>query len=158
MSYLASIASRTLELLHGKSVDQCGAICFRTGDDGETLVLLISSRGTKRWVIPKGTLEPGEMPHKCAEREAGEEAGIIGKADKASMGYFTYVKGTGTPPYIVNVFSLRVESVSKHFREEGQREYVWVSPGEAAQMVLEPELQSIFRRFANAAGITGKFT
>jgi 8-oxo-dGTP pyrophosphatase MutT (NUDIX family) len=158
MGYLASIASRTLDLLHGKSVDQCGAICFRTGDNGETLVLLISSRGAKRWVIPKGTLEPGEKAHKCAEREAGEEAGIFGKANKASMGYFTYVKEAGTPPFIVNVFRLRVESVAKHFREEGQREFIWVSPGEAAQMVLEPELQSIFRRFANEASTTAQFT
>ncbi|KQV31821.1 NUDIX hydrolase [Rhizobium sp. Root1204] len=122
------------------------------------LVLLISSRGTKRWVIPKGTLELGEKPHKCAEREAGEEAGIIGKTDKASMGYFTYVKEAGTPPYIFNVFRLRVESVAKRFREEGQREYLWVPPGEAAHMVQEPELQSILRRFANEAGTTKKFT
>jgi 8-oxo-dGTP pyrophosphatase MutT (NUDIX family) len=106
----------------------------------------------------KGTLEPGEKPHKCAEREAGEEAGIIGKANRAPMGYFTYVKETGTPPFIVNVFRLRVESVAKHFREEGQREFIWVSPGEAAQMVLEPELQSIFRRFANEASTTAQFT
>jgi hypothetical protein len=61
-------------------------------------------------------------------------------------------------PLSVNVFRLRVESVAKPLREEGQRDYVWVSPGEAGQMVQEPELQIIFRRFANEAWITGKFT
>lgn len=158
MSYLGSLVSRTLDLLHGRSVDQCGAICFRTDDNGATLVLLISSRGTKRWVIPKGTLEVGEKPHECAEREASEEAGISGKADKGPIGYFTYIKDLGTPPYIVSVFLLRVKSIAKHFREEGQREGVWVTPGEAAQMVQEPELQSIFRRFANQVSQTKNFT
>ncbi|URK88007.1 NUDIX hydrolase [Rhizobium sp. RCAM05350] len=131
-----------------------GAICFRTDENGEILVLLITSRGTRRWVIPKGTLEPGEKPYKCAEREAGEEAGISGKADKRPIGYFTYIKELGTPPYIVGVFLLRVKSIAKRFPEEGQRRYVWVSPGEAAKMVQEPELQSIFRRFANQVNPT----
>ena len=148
MSDLASLVSRTLGLLHAKGVNQCAAICFRPGENGETLVLLISSRGTKRWVVPKGMLEPGEKPHKGAEREAGEEAGISGKADKGAIGYYTYVKEIGDPPYIVSVFLLRVTSVAKHFREAGQRQCVWVSPAEAATMVREPELKSIFRRFA----------
>jgi 8-oxo-dGTP pyrophosphatase MutT (NUDIX family) len=103
-------------------------------------------------------LEPGEKPHKGAEREASEEAGIEGKADKGAIGYYTYVKEAGEPPYIVSVFLLRVKSVAKHFREEGQRECVWVSPGQAATMVQEPELQSIFRRFANQVGSTKTFT
>lgn len=121
-------------------------------------MLLISSRGTKRWVVPKGTLEPDEKPHKCAEREASEEAGIQGKAQKGAIGYYTYVKALGEPPYIVSVFLLRVKSVAKDFLEKGQREYVWVSPTEAAKMVQEPELQSIFRRFANQVNPSKTFT
>lgn len=158
MSYLASLASRTLNLLNGRSVNQCAAICYRSGDNGETLVLLISSLGTKRWVIPKGTLEPGEKPHKGAEREAFEEAGILGKAHRGATGFYTYVKEAGRAPYIVSVFLLRVKSISKHYREEGQRECVWVSPSEAATMVQEPELQGILRRYANQVGAAKKFT
>ncbi|WP_071832263.1 NUDIX hydrolase [Pararhizobium antarcticum] len=145
MNYLSKLVSKTLDLMNGRAVDQCGAICYRTDRDGTLLVLLISSRGTGRWVIPKGTVESGEKSHKAAEREAREEAGVKGKAEKHPCGYFTYVKDDTKPPFIVSVHLLRVESLSQDFPEKGQREHLWITPQEASKLVTEPELQGLFR-------------
>ena len=61
-------------------------------ETGEPLVLLITSRDTGRWVIPKGWGMPKKEPHEVAEREAWEEAGVIGYAVKEPCGFYSYVK------------------------------------------------------------------
>ena len=57
-----------------RRIDQCGAICCRVERGGRLSVLLVTSRDTGRWVIPKGYVGRKEKPYRCAQREALEEA------------------------------------------------------------------------------------
>ncbi|MBE1509313.1 NUDIX hydrolase [Rhizobium viscosum] len=127
-----------------RGIDQSGAICCRVERGGRLSVLLITSRDSGRWVIPKGYLERKEKPYRRAQREAFEEAGIIGKVRKKPLGYYSYLKDNETP-LTVSVHLLRLESEAAHFREYAERQKIWISPGEAALLVAEPELQDMFR-------------
>jgi len=64
---------------------QYGALPWRHGPHGLE-IMLITSRETKRWVIPKGWPMVGKKPHRVAEIEAFQEAGVKGiiakKADR----------------------------------------------------------------------------
>jgi 8-oxo-dGTP pyrophosphatase MutT (NUDIX family) len=151
-SYLARLATRATELLNGQFVRQAAAICFRIEQSGEWKVLLLSSRGTGRWIIPKGTVERNETPRKCAEREAFEEAGVTGKVSKRPVGFYTYVKDGKGLPLIVSVFTLKVRAEDNDFREKGQRLRSWVTLDEAAALVAEPELKGLFLGVRSANG------
>lgn len=127
-----------------RGIDQCGVICCRVERGGRLSVLLITSRDTGRWVIPKGTLERKEKPYRCAQREALKEAGIVGKVRKRPLGYYTYLKDNETP-LTVSVHLLRLKDEANQFLERTQRQKIWISPAEAAVLVEEPELQALFR-------------
>ncbi|WP_281026252.1 NUDIX hydrolase [Rhizobium sp. BK529] len=128
----------------GRKVDQSGAICCRVERGGKLSVLLLTSRDTGRWVIPKGYLQRKEKPYRCAQREAFEEAGIIGKVRKRPLGYYTYLKDQETS-LAVSVHLLRFKEESDRFPECTQRRKIWIAPAEAALLVEEPELQALFR-------------
>ena len=130
---------------------QTAALCYRE-TSGAREVLLISSRGTGRWVIPKGNLMRGLSAAEAAATEAWEEAGVRPRsAPQPVIGEFSYLKKkrSGLPvKTTVLVFPLEVAGLEDTFPEAGQRRRVWVSPQEAATMVAEPELQDILRDFA----------
>ncbi|ENN88829.1 Putative NTP pyrophosphohydrolase protein, MuT/nudix family [Rhizobium freirei PRF 81] len=148
-TYLRHLAGEADKLFSGQTVEQYAAICYRRRDDGQEVeVLLITSRESGRWVIPKGWPMEKKLPHQVAEREAWEEAGVKGKARKRSFGYYTYLKSldTGeTVPSVVQVHLLEVAATSAEFPEHGQRRLRWLSPNDAASLVREPELKSLFR-------------
>jgi 8-oxo-dGTP pyrophosphatase MutT (NUDIX family) len=127
-----------------RGINQCGAICCRVERGGRLSVLLITSRDTGRWVIPKGYLERKEKPYRCAQREALEEAGIVGKVRKRPLGYYTYLKDSETP-LTVSIHLLRLKNEVDQFQERAQRQKIWISPAEAALLVEEPELQALFQ-------------
>ncbi|PYB77935.1 NTP pyrophosphohydrolase [Rhizobium wuzhouense] len=145
---------------------QFAAICHRRKKKtGELEVLVITSRDTGRWVIPKGWHMPGKQPHAIAEREAYEEAGIKGKATSEPFGYYTYMKrmrGGHKVLTRVQVHALDVKSLLKEFPEKGTRRLEWVSCEEAAKRVDEPELKTLFLAFGKQAAISpdasGKIT
>jgi 8-oxo-dGTP pyrophosphatase MutT (NUDIX family) len=76
---------------------QVAALPVVVGDDGIARVLLLTSRKTKRWVIPKGWPMKGLKPHEAAAQEAFEEAGLSGKIGKKRIGRYTYFKRRGEP-------------------------------------------------------------
>ncbi|KFE34769.1 NUDIX hydrolase [Thioclava atlantica] len=126
---------------------QVGALCLRLRD-GKTQVLLITSRDTGRWVIPKGWPMRGRSLSGAARQEAWEEAGVKGKIAKEPIGEFHYDKilddGSAAPIDVV-VFPLRVEQLEKAFPEAHQRKRKWFSPKSAAKNVHEEGLQQILR-------------
>ncbi|MBB3286907.1 MULTISPECIES: NUDIX hydrolase [Rhizobium] len=149
-TYLGRLAGEADKLFAGRSIEQYGAICYRRSQGRENVeILLITSRESGRWVIPRGWPMDKKLPHQVAEREAWEEAGVRGKARKKRFGYYTYLKvlGTGeTVPSIVQVHLLEVAELADRFPERGQRQLQWFSPNEAAAQVREPELKSLLRR------------
>src|SRR5690606_26639954 len=122
-----------------KTRTQYAALPFRMTDDG-LLVLLITSRETRRWVIPKGWPEKGLLPHELAAREAYEEAGIVGRVAESPVGSFHYDKQLSVKkavPCVVDVYPLEVEKLLDEWPEKGQRERRWMSPAQAAMLVGE---------------------
>lgn len=127
---------------------QFAALCYRERN-GKVQILLITSRRTKRWILPKGWPMDGLTPARAAETEAFEEAGVQGKMKNTCAGIYSYSKEVDDlgRPIIVAVFPLKVKKMLKDFPEKGQREHKWVSRKKAAQMVVEPELQQIIKNF-----------
>ncbi|WP_349962207.1 NUDIX hydrolase [Rhizobium sp. ZPR3] len=153
-TYLGRLADEAGKLFAGRLIEQYAAICYRRLPARKDVqILLITSRDSGRWVIPKGWPMEGRLPHQVAEREAWEEAGVKGKARKKNFGYYTYLKSldTGdTVPSVVQVHLLEVTGLDERFPERGQRQRQWFSPNEAAARVREPELKSLLRRVETA--------
>lgn len=129
---------------------QFAALPWRRGDSGEIEILLITSRETRRWVIPKGWPIKGKSSAKSAAQEAFEEAGVRGKVSKRPVGGYAYDKRlkNGRLQHIrVAVFGLAVESEAEAYPELGQREKFWANPAEAARRVDEPELMVLLATF-----------
>jgi 8-oxo-dGTP pyrophosphatase MutT (NUDIX family) len=143
--------ARTPDKLFGEAFRlQFGALCFRYRDDGDIEVLVITSRDSGRWIIPKGWPMKGKKPHEAAAIEAWEEAGVRGKAKKKPAGRYTYLKELNdgaVVPCVVELFQVEVDKVNAKFKERGQRLQAWVSLDEAARRVREIELKSLLVNF-----------
>ena len=132
----------------GEPRRQIGALPFRRGRDGSHSILLVTSRESRRWIIPKGWPMKGRKPFEAAAREAYEEAGLRGQVGKRPLGYYLYEKRLKNLDAVVcqvKVFPLRVRKQLKHFPEQHQRELRWFTPAEAAEAVAEPGLAAIIR-------------
>lgn len=130
---------------------QYAALPWRQVADGIVEVLLITSRESRRWVIPKGWPMRKLGPDRTAAQEAYEEAGVEGTAKRRSVGTFHYDKrlASGRLQHVrVLVFPLEVKAEKSNWPERAERERFWTSPAEASRMVDEPELRRILARFA----------
>ncbi len=128
---------------------QCAVLPWRRGKKGVE-VMLITSRGTGRWVLPKGWPEKGETLCEAAEREAAEEAGIAGRATPDPIGFFLYDKVLAngmTRLCEVRVFAMQVKDMVKRWPEKDVRNRVWVSPATASTMVAEADLAELLANF-----------
>jgi 8-oxo-dGTP pyrophosphatase MutT (NUDIX family) len=113
-------------------------------------LMLITSLGTGRWVLPKGTLTPGETSRAAAKREALEEAGIGGVLDMRPLGSYTYEKQISSGAmqvYAVAVYPMKVETQREHWPEQGLRRIKWFSVAEAAVAVNEDDLRDLILSF-----------
>ena len=113
-------------------------------------ILLLTSRDTRRWVIPKGWPMKGLPPHGAAACEAIEEAGVVGRVSKKPIGKFDYIKRltNGAPLQCsVDVFPLKVAKQLTHWPEQKERTAHWFAPDEACELVDEPELRSLILAF-----------
>jgi ADP-ribose pyrophosphatase YjhB (NUDIX family) len=129
---------------------QYAALPYRRRVDGGIEVMLITSRETKRWIIPKGWPAPGLAPHDSAKNEAMEESGVVGRIGERSIGFYHYTKLVvdAAVPCKVEVFPLEVETQLVSWLEEGQRDIRWFELQEASEAVQEPELSAIIRYLA----------
>ena len=147
MGWQDKIPAQGAGLGHAKV--QYGALCWRDGDAGVE-VLLITSRDTGRWVIPKGWPMPGLAPEAAAAQEAWEEAGVNGQINPLCIGRFGYQKGLSvstTVPCAVAVYGLRVAKLATSYPEAKERQRKWFPLAEAASLVAEPELRQIIAGF-----------
>lgn len=133
---------------------QIAALPYRADSpatDAPIRVLLITSRGTGRWVIPKGGLIAGLSPHASAAREAEEEAGILGAACPTPLGTYQFRKRRKSGASVltdVQVFPFAVTDELDTWDEQHQRERRWFTLADAANAVDEPDLRSLMRSFA----------
>lgn len=128
---------------------QVAALCWRRSRKG-LRVLLITSRDTGRWIIPKGWPMRHRTEAQAAAREAFEEAGLRGPIEERSIGYYTYTKKFGhgqSAACVVRLYPMEVHEMLKQYPETGQRRVKWFSPGGAARRVAEPELAACIRAF-----------
>ena len=127
---------------------QFGAVCWRM-NRGHVQVLLITSRDTGRWVIPKGWPIADKGGAASAAQEAWEEAGVEGQINDAALGRFTYDKimpGQTSFQCSVEVFALRVAKLRANFPERKERRRKWFDAAKAARKVAEPELRQLLLR------------
>lgn len=128
---------------------QMAALCHR-GEGPEKEYLLITSRDTARWIIPKGWPIRGLDANETALREAWEEAGVKNSvATPDPIGTYTYQKKQSTGwgiPVETLVYSVEVKELSEDFPEANERNRKWVDAETAAALVDESELKSLFRR------------
>lgn len=127
---------------------QFGALCWRVQKD-KLQVLLVTTRRTRRWVVPKGWPVHGATPSQAAASEALEEAGVEGRVGETCIGIFTYTKEMEGDdlPCVVAVFPLAVRKIHPDWPEKSERTRRWLAPRKAAKMVQEPELARILLEF-----------
>jgi len=128
---------------------QVAALPWRRGPDGLE-ILLVTSRETRRWVTPKGGRMPGLTDAEAAAIEALEEAGVEGRVGDEPLGTFRYLKmlRRRAPRWcVVSVYPLEVFTVRPVWKEQGERDRLWMSVEQAAACVGEPDLAEIIRSF-----------
>lgn len=127
---------------------QMAALCHR-GEGVDKEYLLVTSRDTGRWIIPKGWPIRGLKSDETALQEAWEEAGVKGRTtDTTPIGSYTYQKKQANGvevPVETLVYSVAVNTLSEDFPEAHERQRRWVGAQTAAEMVNEVELKSLFR-------------
>ena len=134
---------------------QVAALCWRM-HKGQPQVLLVTSRDSGRWVLPKGWPMPGRGPEGAAAVEAWEEAGVEGKISATAIGHYSYEKALrnrGILSCAVEIFPLRVQSLKASFPERKERRRKWFSATEAARRVAETELRALLDRLAEEPGL-----
>jgi 8-oxo-dGTP pyrophosphatase MutT (NUDIX family) len=136
---------------------QYGALPYRFTHDAALEILLLTTRRSKRWIIPKGWPIKGLRPAKSAAREAFEEAGVRGRVGAKSIGLFAYDKILDENGIRVScevrVFPLLVKRQSETWPEIEQRVVQWVAPDKALTLIKEPELKTLVAAFAKRVGI-----
>jgi len=130
---------------------QYGALPYRFRADGSVEILLVTTRRTRRWIIPKGWKIRGKKPAKSAAQEALEEAGVRGTVSQKPIGSFVYDKWLDddsiAAPCEVQVFALLVKRQAETWRECQEREARWVGPDSVLQLVEDQGLKDIIEAF-----------
>ncbi len=145
-----SVASPRLAAGKKTTGTQFAALPYRITSDGGVEILLITSRRTKRWIVPKGWPIEGLAPHASAAQEALEEAGICGETQKEPIGFFHYFKvlrHNVNVPCKVDVFALKVTRQRRTWPEKDERALKWFPLAEAAKTVEEPQLRKLILKF-----------
>ena len=136
----------------GKSkTKQAAAFCYKK-KKGKKYVLIVSSRGSRQWILPKGWLEDDLTEIELALLEAKEEAGVITRPKKIKrMGAYSYNKRLSQKRYLrvaVNVYSMPVKRLKKKFKERAQRKRKWATIGQAIKLVSDKDLQAFLIKIA----------
>lgn len=129
---------------------QYGALPYRLSD-GVLEVLLITTRNSRRWILPKGWPIAGVARHVSAAREAMEEAGVGGEIGSDTIGsfrHFKQLKNGHVVPCRVDVYPLKVTQERKRWAEKDARELRWCTIDVALAQIAEPSLRKLIEKFA----------
>jgi 8-oxo-dGTP pyrophosphatase MutT (NUDIX family) len=145
------LARALLPMVARPSARQVAALCYRDGRKGRE-ILLITSRGTGRWIIPKGWPMDGHSDAQAAAREAWEEAGVQkGDVAPTPIGRYPTRKVLDNGALLactVAVYAMRVDGLAARFPERHQRRRKWMTLGQAAKAVDEKALADLIAAFA----------
>ncbi|WP_455474800.1 NUDIX hydrolase [Bartonella sp. B30(2025)] len=129
---------------------QVGAMIYRIKNESLEF-LLITSRRSGRWIIPKGWPVPNKSFAQAALQEAFEEAGIRGIIETSPIGTYEYEKSdlliAKNKKICVYVFAVLHLYQEEKWTEKSQRTYEWVSASEAIRRVKEPQLKELFLHY-----------
>ena len=131
-------------------IEQYGVLPYRVDAKGDVTFLLITSRDTGRWIVPKGNPVPGLPPQEAALVEAREEAGIEGEVGAEPIGSYTYVKqkrGGKAVPAEVEIYPMKVTRQLSDWPERHERMVRWFKPSDAAASVAERSLRALILGF-----------
>lgn len=131
---------------------QVAALPYRQDESAGLSILLVTSRTRRRWIIPKGKVPPGMLPSRAAEREAFEEAGVLGRIAKAPLASYRQESAHALPgdSFVVQAFALEVTDELPVWQEMRQRERRWFSLADAIKTVRDSEIRRALRLFAQA--------
>lgn len=130
-----------------KIIPQSAVIPYRWRG-GQVQVLLITSRRSGEWVVPKGLVEPDMTEPASAAKEAQEEAGVVGRVGSDPVGTFEYEKWGGL--CVVRVYDMEVQQELSDWPEKADRTRKWVKAVDAAALVKHEGLGDII------AALTGR--
>ena len=127
---------------------QFAALCYRW-HKGELQVCIVTSRRSRRWILPKGWPMHKQTPADAAATEAWEEAGVKGQAHDVCLGAYAGEKklARGLAPVVVMVYPVAVTRVHDKWPERKERKRKWLSPKKASKRLTEPALRRIVAQF-----------
>jgi 8-oxo-dGTP pyrophosphatase MutT (NUDIX family) len=127
-----------------RAIEQAAAIPVYDGR-----VCLVTSRTGRRWVIPKGKIDPGHTAAEAARIEAWEEAGVRGTLGRVAIGSYEYEKYGRV--HRVSVFVMRVSDAKDDWPECRVRQREWLALDDAIERIEEPDLRDLLRAVFAAA-------
>lgn len=119
-----------------KTMELASTVPYRVNHKGIE-ILLVTSRGKRDWIFPKGRLDEGDSIHKAAERETWEEAGILGHVDSEPFAVYLQPRSYGFDS--VRVFLMPVKQELEDWPEKGERKRKWV-PLDRLRKTLKKEV------------------
>ncbi|MBS7698803.1 NUDIX hydrolase [Chelatococcus sp. YT9] len=140
---------------NGKPLRQVAALPFRLTEAGEIEVLVLTSRETRRFILPKGWIGRRHKAWRSAAQEAREEAGVIGKVKRKPIGRYIYWKRLSDHFALVevDVYPLKVQKHLKRWPERRQRFRRWLPISDAVLLIDEPQLHQLIESFADESSI-----
>jgi 8-oxo-dGTP pyrophosphatase MutT (NUDIX family) len=138
---------------------QYAALPWRRRRGHSVEILLVTTRRTRRWIVPKGWPVDGCSPRECAAREAMEEAGVLGVIAPKPIGTFPYRKQRKSGESVrcrVEVFPLQVTHQLRNWPEKSVRETCWCTAEDAAARTSDPGLRRVIAKFAEASAAPDK--
>ena len=154
-----TLSKNKTEILVNKEIRQVGALCFQITPEENPKILLITSRRSQRWIIPKGWPIKGLKSYKVAEQEAFEEAGALGTTFDICLGSYSYIKklDQGLSKRIVYVYPLKVENLISDYDEAHERSREWFNISKAKELLSEPGLKDILTNFKPKLLLNAKY-
>ncbi len=135
-----------------KTYRQIAALPMTVTAKGRDEIFLVTNRGSKRWIIPKGNPIRGLSPEEVAAQEAFEEAGLIGRVLPGCIGTFEFQRRNAGEICLVDVYMLLVEKHLRRWDEKRQRSVLRCDVATALSLVTSESLAALIRQHAAPRG------